>query len=1269
MAEITITSQDIDRIQAGTYTVTTKGTDLFKGVSLEHFGALVNTDSKWLNYANSNHVIFRNNEISAVAVDGTYMGAGAGLCNYGNLKVKNLDFDGNAITVADGETASGYIYGGALANMTSTQNNSIMQLTSVTFTSNSAVSNNANVIGCGGAIANFAKANSSDKVFIDGATYTGNSADKGGAIYNGSTAMSLILKGTQTFNGNTATVAGGAIYNATGSTIDLQGTINLQTSTDTIVNDGTFAWNMGVVNNSNISAPVLNGMNLLTNNGTFQIIIDDTIKEGTYAIATGVEEDLATITDKNTFALTGVGNTTQTLTVDAAPVAYGTYIYTLYAIDTDSDATNNNANLWLTVTTGAIKQVESWTTYQVNSERTTWENGTGGALHIMPGATVKQDNSATKVVFQNNSVTGQEGGAIDNYGSLTLTNAEFNGNLVTRVEGSTLKGGGAIVNQTGATLNVSNSLFNGNRVNGVGSGDNHEGGAILNYGKATLDNCTFEGHQCDGTDGKMKGSVIFNNGALSTTNGVMTISNTTFTNNNVVYSNRNGLVNNANAGKIIFTDCEFIDNIGSLGICNSQSEVVFHGTNTFQGNTVGAIDTFGYSGGDYAPHGRVMFDGILNLGDGTPATIKDDNGEDVLKIQNGILFWDLSTEGHSATINGYDRVTNVNAAPTTVKTQTWNNNTYDVAQSNGLYIQLDAETAQEAAKYVLATNCGGSIDAKKQNYILTTGYVMNDSPNSKPYLYPYALQSGSVCLTVNGSNLAYQGGMARVVYDAEFDELQLWTNKTPAYLVNSGWEDGADVETEYKNVAYAGAVNDSKVLFDNVSGAITEAAVGDAVAFMGGSYKTADIYGQSRHLDFAGSDIEAGQVIGGKKNGASEADNRVAVSKDLTATALIGGDKFMSTYTKASALDRNGVNDAIVISGDGTVTTSFLVGGSFLYSVDGTGDTDYSISNSTSSINVEAGAAITARTVVGGSIVGGKSGDSNGLSDLTDSSTTNLVLNGGTYTKIFGAGYIQNSSEATLTKEGNVNITINGGSYTHIYGGIGASKISYLAQATMTGEVNITVNANSAISVTSIFGGNSGYGSDTKTTNATITFTGNGSNLTFDSTVGIISGGHATEDDDYKQSSENTSLVFAGFTGNFNALNVRDFNSISVVSGVGEDLLGNIVDVCSLVTFTKELDLSDVKVWNFEAGSALTWENGDNDFAEDTLNFNGFSSLEKDEYVEVFMGSADTLSGWDDSSTVVKFDGAAASFANSAWSTDKFSLSLDGNNLIVTRIA
>lgn len=152
--------------------------------------------------------------------------------------------------------------------------------------------------------------------------------------------------------------------------------------------------------------------------------------------------------------------------------------------------------------------------------------------------------------------TGGAGG-IENYGTLTITNATFANDL--RAGG----GGGAIRNQSGGSVSISSSVFSSN------------GGAIQNAGMLAVSNTVFAGNY---------GGV---GAAIDNYNGTVTVTGTSFTNNST--PNYGGAIRN-NYGSFAVTRSSFSGNGASQdsgAIRNEPNGVFAVANSTFSGNYAG----------------------------------------------------------------------------------------------------------------------------------------------------------------------------------------------------------------------------------------------------------------------------------------------------------------------------------------------------------------------------------------------------------------------------------------------------------------------------------------------------------------------------------------------------------------------------------------------------------------------------------------------------------------------------------------------------------
>jgi hypothetical protein len=94
-----------------------------------------------------------------------------------------------------------------------------------------------------------------------------------------------------------------------------------------------------------------------------------------------------------------------------------------------------------------------------------------------------------------------QGGGIDNFGTLSVSQCVLLGNTAVGGSGdSTTPGaanGGGIANEVGASLTLTQSLLTDN-VAAASPGNDSFGGALLNLGAATVTDCTFTGNQATG---------------------------------------------------------------------------------------------------------------------------------------------------------------------------------------------------------------------------------------------------------------------------------------------------------------------------------------------------------------------------------------------------------------------------------------------------------------------------------------------------------------------------------------------------------------------------------------------------------------------------------------------------------------------------------------------------------------------------------------------------------------------------------------------------
>ena len=233
-----------------------------------------------------------------------------------------------------------------------------------------------------------------------------------------------------------------------------------------------------------------------------------------------------------------------------------------------------------------------------------------------------------KTTITNAKLSGHEGRALKNEGTLTINGGSFEGNEANVA--------GAIYNADGATLTVDGVTFASN------SSVNNVAGAINNRdGQVTIKKSTFTGND----SGTKAGGAIYNASGNLSTLGAITIAGSTFEGNK---AGNGGAVWNGSDGKVDIADSTFKGNMalaeGGLGqggaITNADQMTITGGS--FANNTAkysgGAI----YNGAHAAPgQTSLMIDGTTFTGNSVTAdfnTTKNNN------IAGGAIFNDTGAE-------------------------------------------------------------------------------------------------------------------------------------------------------------------------------------------------------------------------------------------------------------------------------------------------------------------------------------------------------------------------------------------------------------------------------------------------------------------------------------------------------------------------------------------------------------------------------------------------------------------------------------------------
>jgi len=515
----------------------------------------------------------------------TVSSSGGGIANLGTLTVTNSTFSGNS---ASGTTGGGIFNTGTLT------------VTNSTFSGNSAA--------VGGGIANFGT------LTVTNSTFSGNSANgaNGGGIFSENPANVVNSTATATMKNTILAGSGGSGGACAGPITD--GGYNRS-------DDATCSFAAGSTSHTVLPATLMLGT-LRSNGGPTQTIAlgvgsvaTDAIPNGTNGCGTSITTDqrgIARPQNSNCdigaveVARSVVGSgTSQSCSAAAlsAAVVYGgvvkfncptpTTITLTTTITITSDTSIDGTGQ--SVTLSGNNAVQVFTVYDVNLSL---------SLINMP------------LVNANGSAGQQRGGAILNYGTLTVTNSRFSGNsdsCACPLGG--VSGGGAIFNLGTAT--VTNSTFSGNSASCGVCG----GGAISNLGTLTVANSTFSGNSSTCVPG-CGGGAIFNGGTV-------TVTNSTFSAN----SGDGGGIFNRNAGLLTVVNSTFsgnsasgvsgggIYNVGTGGGTVTIKNTILAGSGSSGGACSGPINDGGYNLSDdatcsFAPAGgsHTVLPASLRLG-------------------------------------------------------------------------------------------------------------------------------------------------------------------------------------------------------------------------------------------------------------------------------------------------------------------------------------------------------------------------------------------------------------------------------------------------------------------------------------------------------------------------------------------------------------------------------------------------------------------------------------------------------------------------------
>ncbi|GEM_PF-4169730 len=384
------------------------------------------------------------------------------------------------------------------------------------------------------------------------------------------------------------------------------------------------------------------------------------------------------------------------------------------------------------------------------------------------------------------------------------------------------------------------------------------------------------------------------------------------------------------------------------------------------------------------------------------------------------------------------------------------------------------------------------------------------------------------------------------------------------------------------------------------------------------------------YIDF---DRLTGDIALDTSNGTIIADTQNLVIESTSGINVITSDFSAFKFKQEATLKNVKVSTETLTVLPADVSVSVLVG------------KDVSASSSSdmeTTINLGAGASNA--TVFGGPLVTKKTLDTAG-NFVQTAGTITLNIQGGTFNDLIFAGggaLTWNSTECVTVANTSLNIDAS------------------------VNKITINPTARNGMNFGGLYAGGAGFSRVSGT--STMTFTGDGSNLTFGTNVyvsgdsnnaltgGEWSGDASVHSGRYVQG--NRTLVFNDFTGDFGATKIVYFDCVSFKESEDVNFTSNIIN------------FSDVKEWSFEESFGINWANGvQNDFTNDSFEVD-FSSVSGSKTL-IQAASSDAFEGFD-AMEEVKLAGLVATWSSeiNGYATVLYSLTVtEDNKLVVSTIA
>jgi predicted outer membrane repeat protein len=328
----------------------------------------------------------------------------------------------------------------------------------------------------------------------------------------------------------------------------------------------------------------------------------------------------------------------------------------------------NNAQNGDTINFDIVQQ--GGQTIQLNSPLTTSNNLTidgtntittivaaqGQAIFVFGQANTPSVNETVNNLIFKSGTSTAGGGAITDYGSLSMTGDQFIGNTATGSNGGAVY----LVGQNTDTLSATNCQFNNNQATGAGA----DGGAIyVSSASATLNNCAFTNNSANYAGGAVRMNGSGGAGSLTVTNQCN--------------FNTNSVTGNANQGDSGYGGA--IDTNGSLTVTGGPVNGI-----TFQNNTAptngGAITFYGSQNNNpsMTVSNTTFYNNKAGEGGAVEAALFNSSGSDGVTI-SGCLFNQNQATGNgngSGNGGGLDEYSSIVQGNTTSVTFQVTNSTF-----------------------------------------------------------------------------------------------------------------------------------------------------------------------------------------------------------------------------------------------------------------------------------------------------------------------------------------------------------------------------------------------------------------------------------------------------------------------------------------------------------------------------------------------------------------------------------------------------------------